>query len=70
MRKFNWDYQTAHALGESHIHDTKAEAIAAARGIMPDDKPLRSTRASELAHRDELEREKSRNPYMLENRYA
>lgn len=67
---FNWNYDTAHACGTSRVYDTKAEALAAARGEPQHDEPLRSTRASEQAHREELAREHSRNPYMLENRYA
>lgn len=69
-RNFNWNFNTCHPCGTTHVHDTQQEAIAAARGMYLTDEPLRSTRVSTLAYIEELEREKSRNPHLLENRYA
>lgn len=70
MRNFNWQFDTAHDLGKSTVHDTRDEAIAEARKVMLTDRSVRHTRASERAYREELVKESSRNPYLLENRYA
>lgn len=40
-RKFNWNYKTAHALGQSRVRDDKTSAWATFTGLPdPLDKPL------------------------------
>lgn len=63
---FNWNYATAHTLGQSRVRDEIYEAIARQYG---EPSPLeRRITASEYAHRDEVA--SARNPYMLENCHA
>lgn len=64
-RNFNWNHKADHAFGTSHVTDR----LPHHEKLL--DRPIKRAFASaDAAHREELACEHSRNPHLLENRYA
>lgn len=63
--KFNWNHKSDHAFGQSHVADRLPHHEALLN------RPIKRAFASaEVAHREEVALEQSRNPHLLANRHA
>lgn len=68
-KRFNWNYETAHPIGRSHVADARAQTIAAFHGEPdPLDKPLPRKTSSQIAHEEELAA--YHNPTLLRTIYS
>lgn len=64
-KNFNWNHKSDHAFGQSPVADRLPH-----HDILLNRPIKRAFASSEVAYREELALEHSRNPHLLSNRYA